>query len=92
MVNLDNRISGSKKCDKEARISVTKLYYTHLFNYTPGYLKIYNGSSKDSRHISGFMAWFAFYVLLISNLKSTGPKGCILWYWIKCISRKISLF
>lgn len=56
MVNFDNRKSGSKKCDEKVRISVTKLYYTHLFNYTSGYLKIYSGSSKDSRQISGFMA------------------------------------
>lgn len=38
MVNFDNDVS-KKKCDEEARITVTKLYYTHLFNYTPVILK-----------------------------------------------------
>lgn len=30
---------SKKKSDEEARITVTKLYYTHLFNYTPVILK-----------------------------------------------------
>ena len=56
MVSFDNRMSVSKKPDEEARIPVTKHYYTHLFNYTLDYLEKYNSSSKDFRHSSGFMA------------------------------------
>lgn len=55
MVNFNNRTSVSKKCDEEARISIIKQHYTHLFNYTLGYLEKYNGSSKDFGHSSGFM-------------------------------------
>lgn len=39
MVNFDNRCQQKKKCDEEARITVTELHYTNLFNYTPVILK-----------------------------------------------------
>jgi hypothetical protein len=54
---------------------LTSNIYTNLFHYTTGYLEKCNRNSKDFRHSSGLMVWFAYHVLLIFNYKRTSPKG-----------------